>query len=110
MHQSYTFNNLKGVISQYKGVVHCEGFDYEEISSDSLETPFSNTFFTRRIEMPSRPGGFMFYVNLGVDFFSTTELLYPKSKVRLQLMRARSYFYMVSEYLNISHGIVGHSL
>ena len=33
--------------------------------------------------MPSRPDGFMLHGNLGVDFFSKSELLYPNMKIRL---------------------------
>ena len=29
-HKSYISNNFKGAISEYKGVLHCEGYDYEE--------------------------------------------------------------------------------
>ena len=36
-------------------------------------------------------------VNWGVDFFSTSELLYPTVKVRLRLIRARRNFYMISD-------------
>ena len=56
--------------------------------------------------MLSRPGGFMLYGKLGVDFFSTSELLYPNMKFRLRLIRARSNFYMVSDNLNVGLGIV----
>ena len=28
-HRSYVSNNFKGAISEYKGVLHCEGYDYE---------------------------------------------------------------------------------
>ena len=58
----------------------------------------------------SRPDGFMLYGKLGVDFFSNSELLYPKMKVRLRLMRARPNFYMISDNLNVSLGIVEFSL
>ena len=29
-HKSYISNNLKAGISEYKGVLHCEGYDYEQ--------------------------------------------------------------------------------
>ena len=60
--------------------------------------------------MLSRPDGFMFYGKLGVDFFSTSELLYPKMKIRLRLIRARPSFYVISDNPNVSLGIVGCSL
>ena len=40
-------------------------------------------FFTR-MEVLSRPDGFMLYGKLGVDFFCTSELLYPNKKIRLR--------------------------
>ena len=56
--------------------------------------------------MPSRPDGFLLYGNLGVDFFSTSELLYPRMKICLRLIRARSNLYMISDNPNVSLGIV----
>ena len=87
-HKSYISNNFKGAISEYKGVLHSEGYDYEELPDETLEAPLSEPFFTRRMKMHSRPDGFMLYGKLGVDFFSTCELLYPKMKVTLRLTRA----------------------
>ena len=72
-HKSYIFNNFKGGISEYKGVLHCEGCDYEELPDEIMETSLSEPFFTRRMKMLSRLDGFMLYGKLGVDFFSTSE-------------------------------------
>ena len=105
-HKSYNSNNFKGAISEYKGVLHCEGYDYEEFPDEIMEAPLSEPFFTRRMKMLSRPDGFMLYGKLGVDFFSTSESLYPNLKVRLRLIRARPNFYMISNNPNISLGIV----
>ena len=52
----------------------------------------------------------MLYGKLGIDFFSTSELLYPNMKIRLRLIRARPNFYKISDNPNVSHGIVGCSL
>ena len=109
-HKSYISNNFKGAISEYKGVLQCEGYDYEEIPDEILEPPLSEPFFTRRLKMLSRPDGFMLYGKLGIDFFSTSELLYPNMKVRLRLIRARPNFYMTSDNPNVSLGIVDCSL
>ena len=87
-HKSYTSNNFKGANSEYKGVLHYKGYHYEELSDEIMEAPLSEPFFTRRMKMLSRPDGFMLYGKLGVDFFSTSELLYPNMKVRLRLIRA----------------------
>ena len=61
-------NNFKGAISEYKGVLHCEGYDYEELLEEIMEAPLSEAFFTRRMKMLSRPDGFMFYSKLGTNF------------------------------------------
>ena len=62
------------------------------------------------MKMLSIPDGFMLYAGLGVDFFSTSELLYPSMKNRLRLIRARPNFYMISDNPNVSLGTVDCSL
>ena len=109
-HKSYFSNNFRGAISEYKGVLHCEGYDYEEFPDETMETPLSEPFFTRRMKMLSRPIGFTLYGKLGVDFFSTSELLYPNMKIRLRQIRARLNFYMISDNPNVRLGIVDCSL
>ena len=52
----------------------------------------------------------MLYGKLGIDFLTTSELLYPNMKVRIRLIRARPNFYMISENPNVSLGIVDCSL
>ena len=52
----------------------------------------------------------MLYGKLGIHFFSTSELLYPNMKIRLQLNKARPTFYMISDNPNVSLGIVDSSL
>ena len=108
--KSYISNNFKGAISEYKGVLHCEGYDYEEFPDEIMEAPLSEPLFTRRMKKLSRPDGFMLYGKLAVDFFSTSELLYPNMKIRLRLIRARPNFYMISDNPNVSLGIVDCSL
>ena len=56
--------------------------------------------------MLSRRDGFMFFDKLGVEIFSTSELLYPNMKFRLRLIRARPNSYMISDNHNVSLGIV----
>ena len=60
--------------------------------------------------MLSRPDGFIKYGKLGVDFSSTTELLYPNMNTRLRLIRARRDFYRISDNLNLSLRTVDCSL
>ena len=105
-HKPYISNNFKGAISEYKGVFHCEGYDYEELPDEIMEAPLSEPFFTRRMKMLSRPDCFILYGKLGVEFFSTFEVLYPDMKIRLQLIRARPNFYMISDNPNVGLGIV----
>ena len=108
-HKLYNSNNFKAAISDYKGVLHCEVYDYEQDPED-ISYPLPDPFFTRRMKLLSRPDGFMLYGKLGIDFFSTSELLYPNMKIRLRLIRARPNFYMISDNPNVSHGIVDCSL
>ena len=75
-----------------------------------MEAPLSEPFFTRRLKILSRPDGFMLYGKLGVEFFSTSELLYPNMKNRLRLNRARPSFNMISDNPKVSLGIVDCSL
>ena len=109
-HKSYISNNFKGDISEDKGVLHWEVYDCEELPDEIMEAPLSETFSTRRMKMLSRPYGFILYGKLGFDFFSTSELLFPNMKIRLQLIRARHIFYMISDIPNVSLGIVDCSL
>ena len=109
-YKSYISNNFKGAISEYKGVLHCERYDCEEFPDEYMEAPLAEPFFTRRMKMLSRPDGFRLYGKLGVDFFSTSELLYLDMKIRLRLIRVRPNFYMISDNPNVSLGIVDCSL
>ena len=60
--------------------------------------------------MLSRPDGFLLFGKMGIDFFSTSVLLYPNMKNRLRVIRAGHIFYMVSDNLSVSLGIVECSL
>ena len=71
-HKSYVSNNFKGAISEYKEVLHCEGYDYEEFPDEFMEALLSELFFTSRKKKIGRLDGFMLYGKLGVDFFSTS--------------------------------------
>ena len=105
-HKSHISNNFKSTLSDYTGVLHFEVSDYEEDPENLVEGPF----FTIRMKLYSRPDGFMMYGKLGIDFHTTSELFYPNMKVRIQLIRVRPNFYMISENPNVSLGIVDCSL
>ena len=66
-HKSYISNNFKVAISEYKGVLPCEGYDSEQDPED-ISNPLPDPFFTRRMKLLSRPDGFMLYGKLGIDF------------------------------------------
>ena len=108
-HKSYISNNIKAAISENKGGLPCEGYDYEQDPED-ISNPLPDPFFTRRMKLLSRPDGFILYGKLGIDFFSTSELPYPNMKIRLRLITTRPNFYMISDHPNVSLGIVDCSL
>ena len=56
--------------------------------------------------MLSRPDGSMLCGKLGVDFFSTSDLLDPIMKTRLRLIRARPIFHVISDNCTVSFGNV----
>ena len=43
-HKSYISNNFKGAISDYKRVLYCKGYDYEEFPDGIVEAPLSEPF------------------------------------------------------------------
>ena len=49
-HKSYISNNYKGETSEYKGVLHCEGYDNEKFPDEIMEAPSSEPFLTRRLK------------------------------------------------------------
>ena len=108
-HKSYISNNFRGAITEYKRVLHCEGYDYEQDPEDTAN-PLTDPFFTMRMRLLSRPDGFILYGKLGIDFFSTSELLCPNMKIRVRLIKAGPNFYMISDNPKVSLGIVDCSL
>ena len=100
--KSHISNNFKSTMTDYTGVLHCEGYDYKEDPENLFEGPF----LTRTMKSYNRPDGFILYDKLGINFLTTTELLYPNMKVRIRLIRTRPNFSMISENPNVSLGIV----
>ena len=105
-HKSHISNNFNSKLTDYKRFLHCERYDYEKDRENLLEGPF----FTRRMKLYSRLDGFLLYGKLSIDFRTTSELLYPNTKVRIGIIRARPTFYMISENPNVSLCIVDCSL
>ena len=56
---------------------------------------YLNIFFSRTMEILSRTEGFFLYGNLGVDFFSISELLYINTIFRVRLTRPIPLFYII---------------
>ena len=81
-HKSHISNNFKSTLTEYKEVLHCEGYDYEEDQENLLQGPF----FTRRMKLYSRLDGFMLYGKLRIDFLTTSELPCPNMKTRIRLI------------------------
>ena len=46
-HKFYISNNFRGAINEYKGVLICQGQDYEQDPED-ITNPLIDPFFTRR--------------------------------------------------------------
>ena len=67
-HKTYISNKFKGIISEYKGVSHREGYDYEEVPDENMAAALSEFFCTRRMETLERPDGFMLPGKLYVAF------------------------------------------
>ena len=86
-----------------------KAIDYEQDPED-ITNPLPDPFFTKRMKLLSRPDGFMFLGKLGIDFFSTSDLLYPNIKIRLRLIRTRRKLFMISDNSNVSLGVVDCSL
>ena len=107
-HNFYISNIFLAANSENKGVLHSEGYDYEQDPED-INYPLTDPFSTR-MKLLSRPDCFMLYCKLEINFFSTSELRYPNMEFRLRLIRARPNFYMISDNPNGSLGIVDCSL
>ena len=103
-HSAYISINLKEAISEYKRVLHCDGYDYEKFPVEFMEGLLTEPFFTRRIKLINGSDGCLLCGKL--DFFSTSKMLHPNTKNRVQLIIARPYFYIISGNPNVSHGIV----
>ena len=108
-HGLYISNNFKGALLNTRRFCTARAKNLK-IFVMRLWNHLSQMFSRRRMKMLSRHDGFMLYGKLGADFFSTSKLLYPNMKVRLNLIRGRPNFYMVSDNTNVSLRIVDLSL
>ena len=109
-HKFYVSNNFNRGISEYKGVLHWEGYDYEDFPDKVMEAPLSEPFFTRRMKTLCRHEVSALFEKIRIDPFYASDLLYPIMKVKLQLTRARPDFSMISDNPNVSFGVVDCSI
>ena len=92
VHKSYISINFMGTISEYKGVLHCEGYDYGEFPDEIMQAPLSESFSPGELTCLADLMASCCMVNSGWTFFSTSRLLYPNTKIWLRLIRARPNF------------------
>ena len=94
--------NSRGPSLNTRGFCSAGGMIMENFVYEIMESLLSEPFFTKRMKTLSGPDGFMLYDKLGVDIFSTSELLYPSMKIRLRLITATLSFNMISNNPNVS--------
>ena len=92
----------RGASQNWREFCTGKGTSTKNFSMKLLKLPCLKLFFTKSINMFSGPHGLLLYRNLGVDFFSNSELLCPNMKNRLRTIRARSDFCMISDNPNVS--------
>ena len=68
VHKSHIPNDFKGAIHEYKGVLHCKGYDYGEFLDEIMEVPLPTPFSTRRLETLSTPDACILYSSLNCYF------------------------------------------
>ena len=82
-------------------------FDQAEIFQRIVGAPLSQFSLTKAPEKLSWHNGFIFDVEVKVDFFCSSDVLYTNMKVRLNLIRDRSLKFVISISPNVSLGSVG---
>ena len=111
-HKSYISNTFKRTMSEYKGFLHCHGYDYNkqhnEVSNAHLYEPFptKKTSLCCMLYVFLLSDGCMLYAKLGVDFFSKSAICCKKMIVGLQLIRARPFFCMTRHNPNVCFRII----
>ena len=109
-HQSHKSNNVIGAISPVKGLLLWEVYGYEECPDKMMDALLSEPPFREENGTNPQIYGFKLYGKLGVDFFSSSELLFSNIKVRVRIIRARPNFYMNNDNPSISVRTVDCSL
>ena len=108
--KSYNSMLFNGALFEYKGVLHCKVYSFEEGPDETIAGSLAKPFSTGRMERPGKPNGFMLYGKLRVDCFSTSEMLFPNMKLKLRLTRAKTNCSIISDKPNLSLGKVDCSI
>ena len=101
VHKSWNYNNFKETVCENRASFKNEWYDYENFPDEIMSASLSEHFFTRRKKMLSRPEGFMFYGNMGVEIFSFSEWPYPFTKNRLRQPEAYLTFAWLATTLTL---------
>ena len=104
-HKTQISNKISSSAVSNKGILACHGYSFEEYPEAFDMYPFTD----REISLGSGIT-FSLYGRLAIDLFTSEKLLLPKTKIRINLIRARHSFYMLSDNPNTSLKIVDYSL
>ena len=88
-----------------KGILACHGYIFKEFPD-----AFDMHPFTDGAKSLGTAINFSLYGRLAIDLITCEKLLLPNFKVRIELIRARSNFYIISDNPNVSLKIVDCSL
>ena len=104
-HEAQISNEFNLSAVSNKGILACHGYSFEEYPDAFEMHPV-----TDRANFLGTGITFSLYWRLAIDLFTCEKLLLPKTKVRIELIRARPNFYMLSDNPNVSLKIVDCSL
>ena len=106
MRTSLTFQKTsRGASLKTRGFCIASGKTMENFLMKFWNSVCGNFFLQGNRKFSERIVGFMLCCKLGFDLSATSELPIPNMKIRLQLIRARSSFYKISDIPNVSLGI-----
>ena len=74
-HKCYKCYNSEETSSEER-ISRCKGIENEEWLDEFMDTTLFELLIKRKMKILSIPNGFILYVEMGVDFFSTSEQLY----------------------------------
>ena len=104
-HKAQTSNEFNSSALSNKGILACHGYSFEEYPDAFDMHPFTDRASSLATGIP-----FSLYGWFALDLFTCEKLLLPNTKVRIELIRARPSFYMLSDNPNVSLKIVDCSL